>query len=303
MSLAKLLKPINDRQKEREQKFNDLLITLNQQRLQGKHFVAIQTNYMLDSSISFSQYIFQNKRLITLIGERHDLKWKCQEDSLTVAQYCKMAVERNQKCRVMLEFHPSVDPSTSQSESIKTTVASLQSINRTNQIIAFDKRDDFLTHNNHIKLYHDISPPYFISLGHENVFNYYVKIFYDKFILFGLNDATAHTTDEATRYLYDIFLKDTISHFDNIRDKLNKGEDLQNIRQELWHAWKKVCDFFILKEVLGSDDIDEYIVIVGKNHTHNLDKILPTIPYLTTLNFQDSKNQSDCVTLFQSYLV
>ena len=302
MSLAKLLKPINDRQKEREQKFNDLLITLNQQRLQGKHFVAIQTNYMLDSSISFSQYIFKNKRLITLIGERHDLKWKCQEDSLTVAQYCKMAVERNQKCRVMLEFHPSVDPSTSQSESIKTIFTSLQSINKTSQIISFDKRDDFLTRFYHHNLY-QAPQEYFIDLGHKKVLNHYVKPFYDKFTLFGLNDATAGTTDKATRYLYDIFLKDLISRFEDISNKLNRHEDLQNIRQELWHAWKKVCDFFILKDILGSDDIDEYIVIVGKKHTDNLNQILPTIPYLTRLNFQDGKNQSDCVTLFKSYLV
>ena len=103
--------------------------------------------------------------------------------------------------------------------------------------------------------------------------------------------------------LYDIFLKDIHSHFDDISNKLNRHEDLQNIRQELWHAWKKVCDFFILKDILGSDDIDEYIVIVGKKHTDNLNQILPTIPYLTRLNFQDGKNQSDCVTLFKSYLV
>ena len=53
----------------------------------------------------------------------------------------------------------------------------------------------------------------------------------------------------------------------------------------------------------GIDDIDEYIVIVGKNHTYNLDRILPSIPYVTTLNLQDGKNSSDCVTLFQSFLV
>ena len=105
------------------------------------------------------------------------------------------------------------------------------------------------------------------------------------------------------KYLHETFFQDITSHFDNIRDKLNKGEDLQNIRDGLWSAWKKVCDFFILKEVLGSDDIDEYIVIVGKNHTYNLDRILPSIPYVTTLNLQDGKNSSDCVTLFQSFLV
>lgn len=78
-----------------QEKFNQLLVDLNQQRSQGKHFVVIQTNYKLDSSISFSQNIFKNQRLITLIGERHDLTWKCPDDSLTVAQYCNMAVTRN----------------------------------------------------------------------------------------------------------------------------------------------------------------------------------------------------------------
>jgi hypothetical protein len=301
--LAKLLQPMKDREEERkrviQEQFDELLRNLDQQRLQGKHFVAIQTNYMLDSSVSFSQSIFKDQRLVTIIGERHDLTWKCPEDSLTVAQYCKMAVERNQKCRVMLEFHPSMDPSINQSETIKTVFTSLQSINKTSQIISFDKRDDFLTRFYHENLYHS-SPADFIAFGHEKVFNHYVKTFYDNYKLFDLDPKT---DPDITRYLHDTFLKDIISHFDYIRDKLNKHEDLQNIRDELWHAWMKVCDFFILKDILGPYDIDEYIVIVGKNHTHNLDQILPTIPYLTTLNFQDGKNQSDCVTLFQSYLV
>ena len=312
MSLSRL-KDMNDRKEEKvrldQEKFNELLRNLDQQRSQGSHYVVIQTNYKLDSSVSFSQYIFNlylavpaallHQRLVTLIGERHDLNWKCPEDSLTVAQYCNMAVTRNPKCRIMLEFHPSMVPSTSQSEAIKTTVTSLQSINRTNQIIPFDKRDDFLTRFHHQNLYH-ASIADFIAFGHENVFNYYVKTFYDNRNLFDLN--TSYDPN-IMKYLHETFFQDITSHFDNIRDKLNKGEDLQNIRDGLWSAWKKVCDFFILKEVLGSDDIDEYIVIVGKNHTYNLDRILQSIPYVTTLNLQDGKNSSDCVTLFQSFLV
>ena len=291
-----------------QEKFNQLLVDLNQQRSQGKHFVVIQTNYKLDSSVSFSQYIFKNQRLITLIGERHDLTWKCPDDSLTVAQYCNMAVTRNPKCMIMLEFHRSMNPSTSQSVAIKTTVASLESIGKTIQIIAFDKRDDFLTRFHHQNLYH-ASIADFIAFGHENVFNYYVKTFYDNRNLFDLNTSY---DPYIMKYLHETFFQDITSHFDNIRDKLNKGEDLLNIRNGLWYAWKKVCDFFILKEIFSPDgtrhthtssSIDEYIVIVGKNHTYNLDTILPSIPYVTTLNLQDGKNSSDCVTLFQSFLV
>ena len=304
--LAKLLQSMKDRQEERnrlvQEQFDELLRNLDQQRSQGKHFVAIQTNYMLDSSLSFSQNIFKDQRLITIIGERHDLTWKCLGDSLTVAQYCKMAVDRNSKCRVMLEFNSSMDPLISQSEAIKTIFTSLQSINKTSQIISFDKRDDFLTRFYHNNLYH-APKEYFIHLGHKKVFEHYVKTFYDKFTLFGLNDTTHNTTDEATRYLYDIFLKDLISRFEIISEELNKGEDLQKIRDGLWHAWGKVCDFFILKDILGPDDIDEYIVIVGKKHTDNLNQILATIPYLTRLNLQDGKNKGNCVTLFQTYLV
>ena len=301
--LAKLLQSIKDRQEERnrliQEKFDELLRNLDQQRSQGKHFVAIQTNYMLDSSLSFSQNMFKDQRLITLIGERHDLTWKCPGDSLTVAQYCKMAVERNSKCRVMLEFHPSMDPLINQSEAIKTIFTSLQCINKTNQIISFDKRDDFLTRPYHQNLYH-ASQPDFIALGHQNVFNYYVKPFSDNFKLFDLN--TSYDSD-IMRYLHDIFLKDIIPHFEIIGAKLNKGEDLLNIRNGLWHAWKKVCDFFILKEIFSPDDIDEYIVIVGKKHTDNLDGLLPSTPYVKNINVQYSKNKGDCVTLFQSYLV
>jgi len=307
MSLSRLLKPRQsiqeNEQKERElveqEKIDELLRSLDQQRSQGNHFVAIQTDYRLDSSLSFSQYTFKECRLITLIGEIHNLMWNCSGDSLTVAQYCKMAVERNPKCRIMLEFnHKTYVPSIG-SEAIKTIVKSLEAIGRTNQIIPFDKRDDFLTQFYHYSLYQK-SEADFVAFGYKNVFDHYVTPFYENIKFFDLNPATDL---DIIGYLHNKFLPEMGQTFDHISEELNRNTDLKKIRVKLWHAWKKVCDFFILSNILSSEDIDEYIVIVGEEHKQNIDIVINSLPNVTRLNLQYNKNQSDCVSLFKSYLV
>ena len=60
----------------------------------------------LNSSQNVCQYIdCETGRLLTMIGEFHDETFKCGKDSINISQYCKERLEKNSKCKVMLEYH------------------------------------------------------------------------------------------------------------------------------------------------------------------------------------------------------
>ena len=60
----------------------------------------------LNSSQNVCQYIdCESGRLLTMLGEFHDEKFSCGSDSINISEYCKERLEKNSKCKVMLEYH------------------------------------------------------------------------------------------------------------------------------------------------------------------------------------------------------
>jgi len=70
----------------------------------------VEGDVKLQSALSFSQYAFpvgSDFRLFTIIGEQHELEFKCEKDSKTtsVAEYALRTLQ-NPKAQVLLEIDP-----------------------------------------------------------------------------------------------------------------------------------------------------------------------------------------------------
>ena len=266
----------------------------------GKELIFIETDLHLSSATSFSQYIYSNVRLITMIGELHNVKFTCGGSSVSVAEYCMMALQRNPKCIVMLEFGLQTDPTSVNSANIVETYKLLSQSNFTSQIAPFDMRPFFLTQSVQNELYSDRYNRY----DHKGVFDTFISPFYTKWrenpTIFSIG---SNYKPEAGRYLAEQYFVDMKTTFDVIAAEVNAGIPLKDVHLKLEHAWKKVSDYFILTMLLRIDGNDECIILLGEEHRSNIEKILRSFPDMLTLGTQSNKKQSDCVTLFSTYLL
>lgn len=269
---------------------------LELQKRVGKQLLFVETDNQLESSVSFSQYIFSNMRLITLIGERHDKAFGCNSNGIPISEYCNNSVTRNPKCIVMLEYNSVDDPLRIGSEAIRTTYNTLNKAGKTNQIIPFDTRSFFLSSRGQNDLYGDGYNAYNTT---EKIGNAFIEPFYQKqrenpklFNLEGNYDKSAK------KYLLHTYYPDLQKTFEYIAISLNKGNP-KDINQMLKDAWKKVADYFILRTILKNDDVDEYIIVVGDSHRINLQAVF-TFPFFTQLNNQHGSS-GNCVRLYQTY--
>lgn len=284
-------------EKESEDEMKKFQDQLDLEKKLGKHLIFIQSGIKLDSAFSFSQYIFKNIRLITMIGEKHEKSWPCPKPSISISEYCRQSVVRNPKCKIMLEYNKGDDATRIASKAIRDTYSELNRVGKLNVIIPFDVRAFFLGVEGQIDLY---------GLGYnkhatswEQLGNDFIEPYFSKFRtepkLFALEE---ENYDSYIRQYLDNYLKKIEQTFRNIASYFNKIPG-GKIHQMLKDVWKDVADFFILKYLLRNDDnTDEYIIILGMSHYDNLIKILKDTTINLVHRIGDSK---DCVKLFQTY--
>jgi hypothetical protein len=264
----------------------------------GKDVIFVETNFQLESTTSFSQYIFKDIRLITLVSELHDQHFSCKDPSLTIDQYCKMAVMRNTKCKIMLEYNQGDDPTRIGSHAVRSTYDTLKKAGKDNQIIPFDSRMFFLTPRGQNDLYGSGFSYYDTPQKIEDMF---IKPFYEKWnndpALFSLHGDYDKNICE---YLVNSYFTDIKHSFEHATSSL-KTKSPQEVNKILKDSWKKVADFFILRDILKNDTTDEYIVVLGDSHRKNIQQILSN-SFTTQLNNKTGK-QGDCINLFQTYLI
>ena len=259
-----------------------------------ENIVFVESQEFIDSAVSFSQYIFDGKRLITIIGELHTSPFKCPEPSITIAQFCKNAVSRNDKCRVLLEYNKSdkdCPPSEwSSCEVLTTTYNALKESNES-QMIPSDMRPAFITRQEQNYLYgtHTRKDGEYKYIR-EKFVNPFTKIFGITSLEINpiLQKKTPKFLDEKNFHplIYEFFQYYYVNHMivrfrdidKLIREKqeiyLPDGREVQgSIYERLKEAWAAVSDFFIMKSLFTiNDNINEYILIVGDGHRFNIQK-------------------------------
>ena len=259
-----------------------------------KNIVFVESQEFIDSAVSFSQYIFDGKRLITIIGELHTTPFQCPQPSITIAQFCKNAVSRNDKCRVLLEYNKldkGCPPSEwSACEVLTTTYNELKESNES-QMIPSDIRPSFITRQEQNYLYgtHTRMDGEYKYIR-EKFVNPFTKIFEITSLEINpiLQKKTSKFLDQKNFHplIYEFFkyyyLNNMIMRFRDIdkliREKqeiyLPDGREVQgSIYERLKEAWAAVSDFFIMKYLFTiNDNINEYILIVGDGHRFNIQR-------------------------------
>lgn len=283
---------------EIELELNKFLEKLDIEKKLGKNVIFIETDTEIESTSLFSQYIYKNLRLITLLGELHDISWNCKGETISIAEYCKDAVERNPRCRILLEYNRGDDPTRIGSEAIRTVYNELERTQNLNRIIPFDPRAYFLGIQAQGDLY---SNGFYNYISYENIGLTFIEPFFSKCRddnnLFKIDDE--FYTDNDREYLENIYVNDIRKTFHNISNSFGKIS-LEDLHQNLKDAWKKVTDFYVLKLLLKHDDIDDYIVILGEAHYINISDILKQ----ASKQLNDHKgNKKSCINIYKTYRI
>lgn len=273
----------------------EIIQKYQQNQKEHKNIVFIERQLNLNSTLTFLQTIY-NKCLITLLGEIHEKTWTCKPPFISIADYCLERVSKNKNCRVLLEYNPSADPERIGSEAIRSVYAFLKRMNGgLGYIIPFDYRSYFLSPQGQSFLYdYDWRNE---SITYDAIELNFVIPYFKKY-----KTAFELKPDDYDQGIYNYlvgpFLTDVTQTFNAIGSQIRHNYAINDIQLSLKEAWKKVTDFFILREILKNNQINEYIVILGNKHFENLRVILANMA--TEINYQQGTPQN-CVKLYHTY--
>ena len=343
--LDKLKQQQDDMMNKSSSKRPRILDKQQQDDMMNKYIVFVETkrDLYLDNVISFSQYIYNQKILITFIGELHKEKFKCDGDgrrSLSIANYCTNAVKRNPKCIVFLEFNEDeeIDKLKWEGSTIKETFDSLLLSGFVpSQIIPFDERPKLITREKQNDLYW---ADWSSFKNHEFDFYGYILTSYIEplkgyILLYESVDKFINKTSYNELQNYQLFLKTELnvieqfiekeqSEFNFVKQNLESltDEELEiRIKQFLSKSlktiqeiylqifWAKVSDFYLLKKLFSVNDCNECIVLLGEAHKRNICDLLDKFNeenkiYKNLINYNNGSDYSkNCINIFKTVMV
>ena len=94
-----------------------------------------------------------------------------------------------------------------------------------------------------------------------------------------------------------------IKYFKKIDIELTQKKNLDDIREKLVKGWAIVADYFIIKEIVKQNDVDEYILILGKAHIKNIEKVFKNIyaNFVSQISDHQIGKNKKCVKLYKTY--
>ena len=301
-----------------------------------QHIVFIESNEELDNTKTFAQYVFKEKRLITLIGISHEPADFGCTNPVSIGDYCTGAVRRNKNCKIMVEYCDKTKPAikcqavNSIYESFTKEYTRLLkenpsdpelpnfNINKSSQIYAFDLREHILGPESMDNLYFKYREWTFEEdiISKKNLIDKYIKPFSRFFEVtipypYQITYVYPKLKDEKQEFDECDFLflnerfKELLAQFNFVYNYIvtNKIEDLdiKYTREVLKNIWVKVADYNILKMFLRINSINELILVVGNSHVENIIKVINQSPNIQSVeSIQSDKKPGDCVKLFRT---
>ena len=257
--------------------------------------VSSKKKYVIQDILSLSQFTIDfpktDKKLITLIGEYHNEKITCntsnEKDIITISEYLKnISPEINKK--VILEY----DRFSCMSESIAKCSLNIKYVlenidfakYKNIKKIAVDYRTQFLGSKNQNILYK--TPDLILNYSTRDLLNIYIDTFFlqieekSKFL-------KGEKYNKFVNILFSDYLPKINSQFENLGrlisdkwDGMNKN-DKNNVIISLKDVWAYLSDYYIIREFFKVENIDEYVIVVGKKHYDNIYNYLRTLPNFT----------------------
>lgn len=221
-------------------------------------------------------------KTVTVIGEYHMRDFVCDgKDSIRVYDYCLDRFTSNPKCNILLEYNPSeTNLDRIGSTIINDIFSGTDKTMKTKRTKGIDNRQDILSRDQQNMLYNDDIK---FSSTYENKSD---KLMLD-FVYSYLNSPIKKSSSEYSERLN--IYKD---HVDDCFKKLSK--DNINVLDLRW-AWCKSMDHHVLTTITKSNEVNEYIIVVGENHRSNITEVVKQ--WGVEVSEQKGKTSSDCVNL------
>ena len=234
----------------------------------------------IESAVNITQFSFV-KRLITLIGEFHEVGWKCSgTKNLSINDYLCLRTKENPKCIILLEFHPELTDSKIGmigSEVIRKIYKNncQKNMEIRKRIIGIDIRTDYIGRDGQTNLYNKdkIHSKYTATEFKETFIDSFFK---ENDGYFGLVSQT-HDLDETVQKNMKKYSKQIYNDFIKAETETNNPKKLQLLKE----CFAKITDFNILLEIFKKRDCNEIIIVVGEFHRKNLTDVLMTFTNIT----------------------
>lgn len=276
--------------------FGKFLAQLDLEKNIRKQILFVQGDYYVRDARSFYQYVLDKSKLVTLIGEWHNIQFGCNNiKEVTIADYCFHEVNRNKKCLVLLEYNSGEDPSLVRSVVINKVYNTLKKAGKQDQIFPYDFRPWFLPGGLQEVLYSD-----------KNIPNYtrYIDPFYKATNNDGSSPFLLNSSEYTRKNLQ--FMQNYYAELDMEFKRLSglhmKNPHCPSLRDSFKKVWASVCDYFVMRELLKANNpFDDFIIISGEKHRENLTNKLDLVD--SHLLTQQYGEPNKCVNLFQTYYI
>jgi len=257
-----------------------------------------QSDFYIKNITTFSQYVLNltgelnNAKLITIMGEYHDLKFDCKSDKKNV-MLDDYVIEQSKDCKtkLILELNDRTYLEKIKADNITRIIKKLDNSPvediKNIETVYIDYRVKFLDPTFYSKLYRHSDEV--ITYESEMIIDKYIKPFYEKMSeLSNLDSTIENYHRKYLEKLYQTYLSMLDSSFRNIIDMLkkwnskeivsyidtsgleHKGDINLAIITDLKKLWNKVSDFFLLREFFEINDTKQYIILIGQNHYFNI---------------------------------
>lgn len=280
-----------------------------------KHMrLFMESDTRLKSAISFEQYAFpihSQFRLLTIIGEQHELEFDCKDSNqISIMKYA-LETLKNPLAEVLLEIDPAfIDKPEHWPKSIPIRgilEVAQKDPKLLSRIKGYDWRNYWLGAHERELLYHSMDK--MVSLSMKKILDIYVAPLSIKW-KGSFHLVPNFYNKDAYHFLTYVFLKKLDQTMTHIHDKVITRWDIKRARGEklaarraivisLRHFWKEITDWNMLTELFRISKTDTIISIMGEDHRRNLTEVFKGLQLLTAQKGEEGK----CVSLMKTVYI
>jgi hypothetical protein len=268
--------------------------------------VFSERDIKLQSALSFSQYVLflnsKHMRLLTLIGEQHELEFQCKGPKQTITEYVLQTLSSNPNSEILLEIDPNfIQDKRRWPISIPIRGILKGASKMIDRIGGYDWRNAWLDEDDREHLYHDMK--YMRRLSKEDILSRYIKPFNAKYRdLMILRKDDYNST--AYEFLSVTFIANLKRSIKVIEKRVMRNWDSKGAREDLvvllLHFWKDVTDWNLLKMILVISETNSIIAIMGEQHRKNLTRLFRNLTPLAEQKGSRVGSENGCMSLMET---
>lgn len=252
----------------------------------------IENDNFLKNVDELVQYVFDEEKLITILGEEHDNTFNCKnkDKEISIIEYIRNVCDNDfNNCKILLEYNELNNPANIGSVNLNNAYDEF-SDNDNIKIIAIDIRNSYLGNKKQNLLY--CSKNEICTFSKERIKRDFVDIFFEKEYLI----IESLTNDVLNQKYIEIY-----NEFDRLKKNcMNENVDIAKLVLKIKFAWSYLVDLNIFIEIY-KNDYNNLICIIGKTHIYNLEKMFKGVKNLHLIA-QKHKND-DCINIFDTKFI